>query len=147
MPETNIKVGTAKPIVLSASSSSKTRVSNGRGAIVYYKGSGEVSSGNNDGSLAAGESKTFSSPQWLISAPGSTGARLFVEHIPEATTDMATQAELDAAVGDIDESGKGFVAHGADKTVARPSGFASIEWQGSVEPENAIDGDTWIETS
>lgn len=41
--------------------------------------------------------------------------------------------------------GKGFVAHGAVAGTPRPSGFASIEWQGSVEPENAIDGDTWIE--
>lgn len=38
----------------------------------------------------------------------------------------------------------GFVYHGADPTVARPSGYAKIEWQGSVHPINAISPDTVI---
>ena len=42
-------------------------------------------------------------------------------------------------------NGKGYIHHGEAKGTDRPSGFASIEWHGSVEPENAIDGDTWIE--
>lgn len=42
-------------------------------------------------------------------------------------------------------TGKGFVKHGSDPNVARPKGYASIEWFGSVEPKNAINGDTWIE--
>lgn len=46
---------------------------------------------------------------------------------------------------DLAQSGKGFVVHGATASTPRPPGFGSIEWQGSVEPENAIDGDTWIE--
>lgn len=40
-------------------------------------------------------------------------------------------------------SGKGFVAHGTNANVARPSGYASIEWFGTVEPTNAVNGDTW----
>lgn len=39
---------------------------------------------------------------------------------------------------------KGFVRHGSDAAAPRPSGYASIEWLGSVEPDNAIDGDTLI---
>ena len=44
-------------------------------------------------------------------------------------------------------NGKGFVNHGAVAGTARPTGFASIEWYGSVEPTNAITGDTWIDVS
>lgn len=39
---------------------------------------------------------------------------------------------------------KGFVAHGEDSGVARPGGFPSVEWNGIVEPLNAIDTDTWV---
>lgn len=43
-------------------------------------------------------------------------------------------------------SGKGYVNHGAVSGTARPTGYASIEWVGSIEPTNAIDGDTWVTT-
>ena len=58
-------------------------------------------------------------------------------------------AALAAKVDDTDLSsgGKGTVVHGAVAGTARPSGFLSIEWIGSVEPSNAIDGDTWIDTT
>jgi hypothetical protein len=42
---------------------------------------------------------------------------------------------------------KGSAEHGTDANMARPTGFISIEWIGSVEPLNAIDGDTWIDTT
>lgn len=42
---------------------------------------------------------------------------------------------------------KGFAEHGSDANMARPTGFISIEWVGDVEPNNALDGDTWIDTS
>ena len=44
-------------------------------------------------------------------------------------------------------NGKGFVNHGATASIARPPGYASIEWYGSVQPTNAANGDTWIDTS
>lgn len=44
-------------------------------------------------------------------------------------------------------NGKGYRNHGANANRARPTGFASVEWQGSVAPNNAIDGDTWLDTS
>lgn len=47
----------------------------------------------------------------------------------------------------MDTNGKGYVNHGATAGTARPTGFASIEWHGSVTPSNAIDGDTWVDTS
>lgn len=47
----------------------------------------------------------------------------------------------------LEANGKGFINHGATASTARPTGFASIEWYGSTEPENAHLGDTWIETT
>lgn len=44
-------------------------------------------------------------------------------------------------------SGKGYVNHGATASTVRPSGYASVEWVGSVEPTYAVDGDSWIDTS
>lgn len=41
--------------------------------------------------------------------------------------------------------GKGFVNHGDVAETERPEGFASVEWFGSVEPDNWIDGDTWVQ--
>lgn len=61
----------------------------------------------------------------------------------------AIQTQLNDKVDDstLSANGKGWVNHGATAGTARPSGFASIEWYGSVEPSNAIDGDTWVNTS
>lgn len=52
----------------------------------------------------------------------------------------ATPADQFAAYG------KGFVHHDANAGAARPVGFASVEWIGSVPPVNAISLDTWINT-
>lgn len=42
---------------------------------------------------------------------------------------------------------KGVVVHGSTASTARPSGFASVEWIGTVEPTNATNDDTWINPS
>lgn len=42
---------------------------------------------------------------------------------------------------------KGFIVHGSTAGTARPAGYASVEWQGTVAPTNAITGDTWIDTT
>lgn len=36
------------------------------------------------------------------------------------------------------------IHHETDASVARPPGAPAVYWVGSVEPENAIDGDLWI---
>lgn len=68
-----------------------------------------------------------------------------------ATTDTEFAAHTDATttVHGISDTAaiKGVVNHGADSGVARPGGFASVEWIGSVEPTNGIDGDTWVNTA
>jgi hypothetical protein len=43
-------------------------------------------------------------------------------------------------------AGKGHVNHGNVAATPRPSGYSSVEWIGSVEPQNAVDGDTWVNT-
>lgn len=48
---------------------------------------------------------------------------------------------------DLATNAKGFVNHGSTASTARPSGYVSVEWYGSVEPENAVAGDTWINTT
>lgn len=40
----------------------------------------------------------------------------------------------------------GVVVHGATAGTARPTGYNVITWIGSVEPTNATDDDTWIDT-
>lgn len=57
-----------------------------------------------------------------------------------------TASQLPTTVGTKSET-KAVVIHGATASTARPSGYGSVEWIGSVEPLNAIDGDTWIDTT
>ncbi len=42
---------------------------------------------------------------------------------------------------------KGHINHGGTAATARPSGFTSVEWSGTIEPTNSINGDTWIDES
>jgi hypothetical protein len=41
----------------------------------------------------------------------------------------------------------GFVNHGATAATARPSGYTSVIWLGTVEPDNWIAGDFWEDPS
>lgn len=86
------------------------------------------------------------------------GATALIEHY-QPTATFATDRRL--AIGDVMVGGQGVeafaaravkstvpgvVIHGADANVARPEGFAKVQWTGSVEPVNAIDNDDWIRT-
>ncbi len=42
---------------------------------------------------------------------------------------------------------KGVINHGGTAGTARPSNFDSVEWLGTVEPSNAANDDTWIDTT
>jgi hypothetical protein len=46
----------------------------------------------------------------------------------------------------ITSGGKGSVAHGTNAAMARPAGYYSIEWVGTVAPTNATSADTWVNT-
>lgn len=63
-------------------------------------------------------------------------------------------ANVDLGTFDLTTTGKivgtqinGTVIHGATADTARPTGYTSVFWIGSVEPTNAIDNDVWFETS
>ena len=58
-------------------------------------------------------------------------------------TAHATQFAGKVSTSVLSASGKGYVAHGSTASTARPSGYASVEWFGTVEPTNWIAGDTW----
>jgi hypothetical protein len=77
-----------------------------------------------------------------ISYAGGTG--MSATNVETAIDELATE-KADASV--LLTNGKGYVNHGGVAGTARPSEFASIEWHGTVEPTNAIDGDTWIDTT
>lgn len=47
----------------------------------------------------------------------------------------------------LDSTVKHVVNHGATASTARPTGVLSVEWIGSVQPTNAVNGDTWINTA
>lgn len=53
---------------------------------------------------------------------------------------MATPKQMLAA------DGVARVFHGEQADALRPTGFAVVIWQGSVEPQNAANGDIWIDT-
>ena len=42
---------------------------------------------------------------------------------------------------------KGVINHGGTAGTGRPTGFDSVEWIGTVEPTNAANDDTWIDTT
>jgi hypothetical protein len=49
-----------------------------------------------------------------------------------------------AGITDKPTALRGFVFHDANAATARPTGYPSIEWLGSVEPNNMENGDTWV---
>jgi hypothetical protein len=69
-----------------------------------------------------------------------------IGHAYRAST-HALFAETAARAAVLTSNGKGFVNHGSTAGTARPTGFASIEWYGTVTPSNAIVGDTWVNPS
>lgn len=88
--------------------------------------------------IAVPPSATPLNPVAVVKMVSAGAAAYTVTGVP---AEDASIAEVLAA------SGKGFVNHAAAAGTARPTGYASIEWYGSVEPTNAADGDTWVETA
>lgn len=67
-----------------------------------------------------------------------------LNYVDGVTSAIQTQIDAKLASTVVSNNGKGYMNHGATAGTARPSGFASIEWLGSVEPTNMANGDTWI---
>ena len=76
---------------------------------------------------------------------GATLSTTEINYVKGVTSLIQTQ--LNAKVSYTKTNVKGHIAHGATASTARPTGFTSVEWVGSVEPTNAVNGDTWVDTA
>jgi len=131
----NIPLGTENAISFPSSPSSQATVHNAGPSSVYWSKSSAVNSSNKEGTLASGESLEYQDgPRWFISAGSS---RIFSSYSPEAVTDMATQAELDAVAASVGgltqkeieelakkqvEEGEGITQKQAEELVEKSSG-------------------------
>ena len=107
---------------------------------------------SNDGDLqlvgdsaSPGNSKVYGTNSsgtkgWYDAASGDGASWGSITGTVSAQTDL--QSALDAKA--VAANAKGFVNHGSTASTARPTGYASVEWYGSVEPTNMANGDTWI---
>ena len=60
---------------------------------------------------------------------------------------MATNTQrITALENKLKNSGTGGVSHAADPAVVRPA-WAKVIWVGSVQPQKALDGDLWLDTT
>ncbi len=71
-----------------------------------------------------------------VTNAGVMTTTMYDEHVVNTAKDTYVKTNI-----------KGHVAHGATAATARATGFTSVEWVGSVEPTNAVNGDTWIDTT
>ena len=62
-------------------------------------------------------------------------------------SDHADVATNTTKVSFIKDEIKGVINHGGTSGTGRPTGFDSVEWIGTVEPTNATNDDTWIDTT
>ncbi len=69
------------------------------------------------------------------------------QHIPYKNYLLRLIEEDTAEDESLSANMKGFINHADDADTVRPTGFASVEWFGSVEPSNAVDGDTWVNSA
>jgi hypothetical protein len=62
-------------------------------------------------------------------------------------------AKINAAIEALDDAIDALddrivrVVHGSTADTARPEDAVYVEWVGSVEPDNAAENDTWVDTS
>jgi hypothetical protein len=71
---------------------------------------------------------------------GSAGVGVPINGLTNQVLSKASNTNYDTEWVDIPI---GYVKHDNNSSTARPSGYTSVMWVGSVEPNNAIDGDIW----
>lgn len=88
-------------------------------------------------------------PEYIENPPVGRVSMFFTEDgTVSVKTDDGSVVPIGSVAPAIDLSEtKGFKFHGASAGATRPAEFGSVEWMGTVEPTNMIDGDTWIDTS
>lgn len=96
---------------------------------------GKSNTGHNHDDRYYTESETDS----LLGGKANTSHTHAISDVTSLQTSLDAKANLATA--------KGVVVHGATAGTSRPSGYASVEWIGSVEPTNATNDDTWVDTS
>ena len=126
------------------------------GDTLYYADTPNVGSSSNIGALATGDRISRAGGSWIVSAGVS-----YVQQVARSTPSSASTVNpVDGATPVFDEdthrftmssvygtATAGAVIHEADATVARPTGYVVVTWIGSVEPDNMLDNDIWLDTS
>ena len=77
----------------------------------------------------------------------ATGAELDTLTDTSDADSLHAHAVNDAKVSFSKTNVKATINHGATSGTTRPTGFDSVEWIGTVEPTNATNDDTWIDTT
>jgi len=79
---------------------------------------------------------------------GAPGALNTLDELAAALNDDANLATtLTNLIAGVKAGAMGVVIHGAVAATARPAGYATIQWIGSVQPTNMADNDFWFDTS
>jgi len=104
-----------------------------------------------DGTFNAGTVTVFLNG--VLQVPGeavtwntSTGAITFVD-APVTGDQIFVAYQLGGNGGIAPVNSKGHIVHGSNANLARPTGYASVEWIGTVAPVNAVANDTWVDIS
>lgn len=75
MSDSFLNVGSARPVYVNATPADRIKITNLGDGTLYYGGA-NVTSGSNDGSIAANDNETFSDGVYVIAATGGTGLHI-----------------------------------------------------------------------
>jgi hypothetical protein len=125
------------------------------GSDTIYYGGASVSASSYTGTLSSLATTTLTAGYYFVCPTGQSLLAIDQAKATGALDDTVGALEDDVTTLQSDTSSlqaslaktKGVAVHGSTADYARPTGFASIEWLGSVEPTNAETGDTWVDTS
>jgi len=107
---------------------------------------------SNNSDVTTNSAKTSYTDAAVVAA-NTASCALIDPHIADETIHFTSNALWDAIDLNTAKTSytktnvKGHAFHDASGAFTRPTGFTSVEWVGSVEPTNADNGDTWIDTS
>ena len=70
-----------------------------------------------------------------------------IQALVETKTGLRGSGGGNGEAGELPDEMMGHVHHGSDATVERPTGYSAVMWVGSVEPDNWINEDLWVDES